>query len=42
MRYKYHEHEIFWSGPDPVLIEREKKKKMLNTSQEIQYSRSEK
>lgn len=41
MRYKYHEHEIFWSGPDPVLIEREKKK-MLNTSQEIQYSRSEK
>lgn len=26
MRYKYHEHDIFWSGPDPVLIEREKKK----------------
>lgn len=27
MRYKYHEREIFWSGPDPVLIEEKKKKK---------------
>ena len=27
MRYKYHEREIFWSGPDPVLIEDKKKKK---------------
>lgn len=27
MRYKYHEREIFWSGPDPVLIEERKKKK---------------
>lgn len=36
MRYKYHEREIFWSGPDPVLIEEKKKKKkgILNTSQE--------
>ena len=36
MRYKYHEREIFWSGPDPVLIEEKKKKKkgIQNTSQE--------
>lgn len=26
MRYKYHEHEIFWSGPDPVLIGKKKRK----------------